>query len=113
FPQPPTPGHEHPVLSCQERCRSSVAILVLKRNLHPGSIRLDLPVLELEVEFSHLGDSKVTQRPACLGHRRAGGLLPGFPARTYEFYDLVHALGHDKLLSSRCCLETKPPWTLL
>jgi hypothetical protein len=47
------------------------------------------------------GDSKVTQGPTCLGHRRASGLLPGFSARTYEFYDLVHALGHDQLLTRR------------
>ena len=84
----------------------------LKETFTRARYALTFPSSSWRSSSATFGDSKVTQGPTCLGHRRASGLLPGFSARTYEFYDLVHALGHDKLLSPRCCLETTPNWSL-
>jgi hypothetical protein len=59
----------------------------LERHLDLGSVGLDLAVLDLEVEFDHFGNAKVTQRPRRLLYGCTCSLLPGFITGADEFND--------------------------
>src|ERR1017187_10220372 len=75
----------------------------LEGHLDLGSVGLDLAVLDLEIEFDHFGNAKVTKRPRRLLYGCACSLLPGFLTSADEFNDLVNAFSHACLPSRVGC----------
>jgi len=78
---------------------ASGAALVLERDLDPCPVGLHLPLLKLQVQLNHLGNTKLPQREGGPGHCGARRLLPRLVAGTNQLNDLVHALSHDRLPS--------------
>ncbi|SIT59060.1 hypothetical protein BQ8794_630001 [Mesorhizobium prunaredense] len=69
-------------------------VLVFEGYADLGAVGLDLPVLDLEVEFHYLGDAQVTQATRGAFHSGARSVVPGFGARANQFDNLVDAIRH-------------------
>src|SRR5208282_2917184 len=61
----------------------------LERHLDLGSVGLYLAVLDLEIEFDHFGNAKVTKRTRSLLYGCSCSLLPGLLTSADEFNALV------------------------
>src|SRR6202012_6189258 len=76
---------------------SLLAALVFEGYLDFCAVRLDLAVLELDIQLHHLGDPQVAKRlpGACYGGTRR--LLPRYRAGADQFDDLIDVLSHVHL----------------
>src|SRR3974390_1286506 len=75
--------------------------LVLERDLHFRSIRLDFSILELQILLHDFCDPKIPQRFTSHIDRRLGSLLPRLCTSANQFNDVVNGIRHDSLLVSR------------
>src|SRR5207253_10267639 len=75
----------------------SLLALVLEGNFDLGPIRLDLAVIELQVQLRDLGNPQVAQGLARAGDSGRGRFLPGLRAGSDELDDFVDALSHGVL----------------
>jgi hypothetical protein len=68
--------------------------VVLKGNIHPGSVHTDFALVDDHIQFDNFGNPQVLESLSRGFHRIFGGFFPGILAGTNDFNDFVDAAVH-------------------